>query len=487
MAELNLNKNLSIDIEIVGKPVIKELILNDDQKSAIEYFNNWFITTQNIKDDRLLKKLTGSAGTGKTTLVSAILELAKTYFKRNKICICAPTHKAKKVIKEKTQWGECETLQSLLGLKLDTSIEDFDVNNPQFNPIGERRIKEYDLVIIDEASMINSELYSTINDNSIYFGTHVLFIGDTMQLNPVKETGISPSLLSPEGYNLTKIIRQDKINPLLIVLNILREDIFNNTNTYISYLQQVSSSFIEGIGGYAVLNANEFSSKMNNTFTNELFKTNKNYCRYITWTNKSIQDVNKYIRNTIFNYVEPLTDNELLLSYKTVQKPKSEDILMVNSDDYVILKTEKGKDQQYNLDILVTKIKGVDTDKETILNFIYPEKSNLNRFRDIHDSLVQKAKNRGGRNAWKYFYDFRNSYILTENIYEDGNGQYRKIDVKKDIDYGYSITIHKSQGSTYNTVFVNGKDINLNKNEIERRRLWYVALSRASNEVYINL
>ena len=80
------------------------------------------------------------------------------------------------------------------------------------------------------------------------------------------------------------------------------------------------------------------------------------------------------------------------------------------------------------------------------------------------------------------FYEFKNAILILENIFENN-----QLLIKKDIDYGYGITIHKSQGSTYNTVFVNGKDINKNLTIIERKRLWYVAMSRASKIVYINL
>lgn len=45
----------------------------------------------------------------------------------------------------------------------------------------------------------------------------------------------------------------------------------------------------------------------------------------------------------------------------------------------------------------------------------------------------------------------------------------------------------KPQGSTFDNVIINGKDINKHPNEFEKRRLWYVALSRASKKAYIIL
>lgn len=483
MAELNTNTDKSLSIEVVGRP-IKQLILNNDQLKALEYYENWFSTTKNAKDDRLIKKLTGAAGTGKTTLISAILNLSKVYFRSHKVCICAPTHKAKSIIENKTKWGSCETIQALLGLKLDTSIEDFDVNNPAFNPIGERKINDYDLVVIDESSMVNSQLYTTIVDNAIQVGCHVLFAGDIMQLNPVKEYGISPSLLTPDGYELTEIVRQNKTNPLLFLLGILRDDIRDNTNNYLEYLINNPHNISEGIGGYQMLDRKAFASKMNNLFSSELFKEDRNFCRYIAWTNNSIQDVNKHIRNEIFKYIQPLTIGELLLAYKTVKEPKRDITSLVNSDDYIVEEVNQTYDTDYKLDILSVKLKGLDTNKSSVVSIVLPEQKNLDRFKEIHDNFLNKAIMYRGK-AWKNYFGFKDKYLIIGNIYEELSGYNPKVAVKKDLDYGYGITTHKSQGSTYNTIFVNGKDILLNKNEAERRRLFYVALSRASNEAYI--
>ena len=57
----------------------------------------------------------------------------------------------------------------------------------------------------------------------------------------------------------------------------------------------------------------------------------------------------------------------------------------------------------------------------------------------------------------------------------DGN---KKLIVKKDFDYGYAITVHKSQGSTYNTIFITENVIDQNPLNEERNKLKYVALSR---------
>jgi len=53
------------------------------------------------------------------------------------------------------------------------------------------------------------------------------------------------------------------------------------------------------------------------------------------------------------------------------------------------------------------------------------------------------------------------------------------------VSYSYSITAHKSQGSTYNTTFVLEDDINVNIDVVERNRIKYTAYTRASNKLYV--
>ena len=53
------------------------------------------------------------------------------------------------------------------------------------------------------------------------------------------------------------------------------------------------------------------------------------------------------------------------------------------------------------------------------------------------------------------------------------------------VKYNHAITVHKAQGSTYKQAIVNVKNINFNKNESERQRLLYTAVTRASDLLII--
>lgn len=455
--------------------------LSNDQTKALESLLEWALRVKNNRDESIFYTLAGYAGTGKTTLVSYFLKaITSQGYRSSRICVCAPTHKAKKVIADKTGWDIQETLQALLGLKLDVNLEDFDVNSPTFNSIGERKIRDYDLVIVDESSMVNTDLYTTIVDCAKGSGTKVLFVGDAKQLNPVKEYTISPALIAPiNRYELTEIVRQDVGNPLIHLLTLLREDIANNTDNALELLRAKPEDFNDKDEGYKTVSGNDFGVCISEVLNSEAFQIDRNHCRFIAWTNDCITTTNSWIRKNVFKHTDKLVVGELLLSYKTVAIDK--EIVIVNSDDYLVESITPSVIREYNkpIDILIVAVRGVDTGTLSRVKVVVPTQENYKNFVEVHNDFVRQGKE--DRRQWKWFYEFRNDFTVMETLTEG-----KALVTKKDMDYGYGITIHKSQGSTYNTVFVNGKDINKNPNNTERRRLWYVALSRASNKVYIN-
>jgi len=78
---------------------------------------------------------------------------------------------------------------------------------------------------------------------------------------------------------------------------------------------------------------------------------------------------------------------------------------------------------------------------------------------------LRALERRGADKTWLHYYNFLRRYA--------------------DVAYGYSSTAHKSQGSTYNTVFVLEDDIDMNLDAIERNRIKYTAYTRASRKVYV--
>lgn len=143
-----------------------------DQKIAYENLVA-FIEKGYVKGD-YKRALIGSAGTGKTYMIREVIKrcgLAKSV-----IGLAAPTHKAARVLRLSTGYAT-STVASDLGLRLNTDVTDFDVNNPPFDPLAEKKIKQYKLYIVDEASMIGINLKTLIERECEQFGCMLIYMG----------------------------------------------------------------------------------------------------------------------------------------------------------------------------------------------------------------------------------------------------------------------------------------------------------------------
>ena len=83
---------------------------------------------------------------------------------------------------------------------------------------------------------------------------------------------------------------------------------------------------------------------------------------------------------------------------------------------------------------------------------------------------------------WRDYYAFKEACLLLTNIINPMNGT---IMFSRDLDYGFSLTSHKSQGSTYKQAIINIKNIEMNPNKKEKKRLLYTAITRASDLVIL--
>ncbi|MBS1960747.1 MAG: AAA family ATPase [Bdellovibrionales bacterium] len=455
----------------------KSFQYNEGQTKALEGLVKWALD-KNPDDDRdYFATLIGYAGTGKTFIT---LQLIKE-LKKNKIwgiTVTAPTHKAKKIIAKVTE-EDAATIQGILGLRPDTDIDNFNPNSPEFTQQGEILMRYARVLIIDESSMLNKELYKLIIECAIKYKTKVLFIGDAKQINPVNEA-ISPVFNDVKNiYELTEIVRQKDTNPIAELLNVLRLDIDDSTSSYMEYLQQNPSQYNDKGEGYEVITDHkEFLNRYLEHLASEEYKEDQDYVKYTAWTNDSINGFNKQVRLKVFkeDAINPLFEGEILMGYKMVNRNK--DVIILNSEDYII-KSVKPITNVYS-------IRGYDVNIESETgrqeNIFIVGKEGYNQFIVEYNTKLSIAKAKKGH-AWVEYYKFKNQNLLIENLYDNQ----KKLICNKDLDYAYGVSVHKCQGSTYNTIFVNGGNLNRNSNKIEKLRLWYVALSRCSKKAVILL
>ncbi|MBQ1385935.1 MAG: AAA family ATPase, partial [Erysipelotrichales bacterium] len=117
------------------------------QREAIEAF---------FEEDFMI--LTGGPGTGKSTIVRAILALIKELYPTSTASVVTPTGRAAKRLKELTDY-DARTIHSLLGYDLDTQSFSYNRDNPVLS----------DIVIADEFSMVDQYLFAKLLDAGAFF------------------------------------------------------------------------------------------------------------------------------------------------------------------------------------------------------------------------------------------------------------------------------------------------------------------------------
>jgi len=449
----------------------KIITFNTEQFDGLKKINHW------LKNGQTFFTLAGYAGTGKSTIVKKILD---NY--RYGVVVSAPTHKAKKVVMN-TTGEDGQTLHALLGLRPDLDLDNFNPNNPKFNPIAVPKITDYNFVIIDEASMINQELYDLIIEKTLKSRTKVLYMGDPAQIPPIGEKAsvVFEQDQTKEFHQLTKIERQNDTNPLAFVYDALR----NNLNRLDGGFEHVTNMNKLGEGVVFTVDKREFRQMILDKFKSEEFQKDTDYCKVIAWKNDTVMMSNGVIREQLLGKNTDIVEiSDLLMGYRSVSEEKQRFNIIENSADYRVMKKAELEENVYGImgyrvqlreDLAKGRFKHQNV---FIINTNNHE--NLHLYAEMHDFFRDMGKS--NKKNWKKYYEFRRCNILMKTIDKYRNGLYRSsMDViVKDLDYGYAITGHKCQGSTYSHVFVMENDINNNWVLKERNQIKYVALTRPS-------
>ena len=475
-----------------GKDAISILDFTDGQLKAYRGLIEFINSEYNNKDFK--RALVGPAGTGKTYLLKAIIKNCNITY--SLIGLAAPTHKACRVLNESIRMPNIKinTLQSDLGLKLNFDVEKFDIKNPPFDPKGRIKIGDFKVYIVDESSMINRNLLMFLEKICKQNQCKIIYVGDSHQLSPVSEK-YSSAFKGVKTYTLTEIIRQGDDNPISKLLPMLRYDIENKTYTFLNYIIKQKSEFNNDFTkGYEVCNDSKFKSIVYNNFNDEELSHNVDFAKVIAYTNVCVSAWNKYIRNAVIKDFDKsvITKNDLIISYITIVNKFNEAVIK-NSEEYIIHDIVNYIHPTYNLKGFMIRFQAIHGGQITSPLFVldHSDRFTIQMYAKISQELVSAAKNaRVAMRAqrWKDYYTFKESCLLLTNILgSDG----RTLVYGRDLDYGFALTSHKSQGSTFDTVLVDVDDIVFDKNGVvytdceEVNRRLYVACSRCRNKLYL--
>ncbi len=172
------------------------------------------IVTMIATEPRFVFALAGYAGTGKTTVCRAILELLSThYISKEKIVCCAFTGMASARLRKTTGY-DAFTIHSLLKYQGEGSFEH-----------GPDKPLPYRVVVLDEASMVNLPLFFRLA-RALMPGTLFIMVGDPAQLPPIGAGNVFADLMSKRlipCVQLTQIFRQSGDSVLALFANEIRQ------------------------------------------------------------------------------------------------------------------------------------------------------------------------------------------------------------------------------------------------------------------------
>lgn len=468
--------------------------LNDQQKSALYELEKF------IEDGGTEITLSGYAGTGKSTIIGIFSKWLNNRIGRGNIVYTAPTHRANVITKQNNPNANVDTLSALFGFTPDTDIAmeqgSLDLRELEFRSKNQVKYEPGQLIIIDEASMVQDGLYEYIQKIVAKDGVSVIYVGDSAQLRPVKSDHIS-KVFTSDGVpqiTLTKVERTGD-NPILKEATRLRR------GEGLSYQTDIND---KGQGVLYTSDGATIDENLKQIVTSEEFNADPLHFRVLTATNAAVSAYNSKIRSLRYGkFAKPFVKGDIIMGYSNKLRKPDGSYKLVNSGDYVIqnitdttvkFKTDKGdiEFKAFKLSIRPTGSTIMDDFQITVIDKNEPD-SKLFEIVEYKDRLWRMAKEaKQNKQISKYrdlvqmAFNIDNELNITKNL-EDNQG---RLKIRKAIDYGYAQTVWKSQGSTYSKVLIlsneidtfgYGRDVMQLRNELR-----YVAVSRAKNFVIIN-
>jgi exodeoxyribonuclease V len=405
--------------------------------------------------------LTGHAGSGKTYLMQRLTK--NMLAKRRRIVLSAPTHKAVAVLARKLAEANikdvpCRTIHSILSL----------TPKPRTDRLVFERERDAepvtaDVMVIDECSMVSEDLHRHIKRHLP--NAFVLFVGDPAQLPPVGEVE-SQTFATKNRAHLTTIVRQAAGNPILAAANIIRSSQGGPAD-----MSWCVSSALESKQGI-FLPADASHRWMKKAFTSQEFDADPDRFRYLAWTNSRVRQVNEMIRAWRYgaNIPTPFMPGESALFRSPVIIDES--IIFANNQEAKVVEIERSTftHEIDETDGIPKWTASLPSWRITLRDDEGVEKA-VHMHADEHEfqRVVERIKDEAAesRLRWKHLHEFQQSLAQLQSV--------------------YCLTVHRSQGSTFQTAFLDLPDIRRREksNLLEAQQMLYVAVTRPSERLIV--
>ena len=467
----------------------------DDQTNALHTFAA-FLTDRNPQSAMILR---GSAGTGKTSLASAIVRTMTML--RQKVLLLAPTGRAAKVFSVNSGSAAYTIHHRIYRQRAYTGTDgQFNLNDNLF---------AHTLFIIDEASMIANEGFGDSSFGSgrllddlvqFVYGGHncrMLLIGDKSQLPPIGESespALSDEVLSCYGLyiytaDLNQVMRQGEASGILRNANNIkkqtvttRHDLSPNPSPSGEKSYQASDISLFKVqirldgklfSDISVVPGDELIEQLHSSYA----EVGIDETIVITRSNKRANVYNLGIRNTVLGREEEITTGDILMvvknNYYWTEKEKSPIAFIANGDRAIVQRVRNVRDA-YGFRFADVLLQFPDYNRYEMQTTVL-----LDTLRSEAPALTREQTERLFNEVMADYDDVPTKQERLKKLRQDD--LFNAIQVK----YAYAVTCHKAQGGQWAHVYLDQGYITSKMMTPDYAHWLYTAFTRATEHLYL--
>jgi hypothetical protein len=406
----------------------RDFPLTAGQLAGYDLFAKFYLDP--LENVMLLK---GYSGTGKSTLVSHMLEQLPKLNSLMKMVdpgfvpwdfqLTATTNKAAEALMINSGCADVRTIHSYLGLRVQTN---YQTGKTFIQPIPGKDPVSRTLIFIDEASFVDQTLLKFIFERTE--DCKLVFIGDPAQLTPVGATYMPAFNMSKNQIELTEPVRQDDSSPLKPLIEALRQTVLGGPwpkfELYPGVIEKVDQK--------------TFQDRLFLAFANE----KNTSIKALAYTNKTVIAYNELLSRQVKGTSEPAEGD-----YMVVNKAVNNKASKCNTEEEVLI-TSIAEDTEYEVEGWTVRLSGKGG------SYFMP------RSRDLAKIRLKQAQ---AGEEWHAMEIITDTWI--------------------DLRPAFACTVNKSQGSTYDIGFIDLNDMGKIRTGNQLARALYVGISRFRRQV----
>ena len=466
------------------------------EQSEVIHKMGQFLTSHH---DMELFLLRGYAGTGKTTLVGALVKTLAEL--KQPVVLMAPTGRAAKVFSSYAGCPASTIHKRIYRQKTITDTDSFSLNV---------NLSKHTLFIVDEASMISNDGLSSstfgtgrLLDDLIQYvysgeGCRLMLMGDTAQLPPVGEEespALMPSVLASYGlqvyeHTLTQVMRQLSESGILYNATMIRCRLMELNGAELPDFMGACSDDPADSSLASVIDYKAFfdvcrlpGDELVESLTTAYSHWGADDCMIICRSNKRANIYNQGIRNMILYREEELSTGDRIMVVKNNyywierlvrEQHQAQPLSFIANGDIAVVRRVRRTRELYGFrfaDVLLSFPDYDDYEMETtvLLDTLHSESP----------SLTREESNRLFEAVMEDYADISQKKERYKRLREDPH--FNALQIK----YAYAVTCHKAQGGQWSAIYLDQGFLPPDTSATDYYRWLYTAFTRATEQVYL--